>query len=69
MDNGYGIFRCLQVEVMENNEDGLVWEDDIASMPNCFAGYCQVFNEKTATSLKSSANVTYPVHKGLVKFL
>lgn len=62
------VYRLKPDEVMERKEDGLVWEDISASMPTSFVRICQIFSGKTATSLRSSAIVTYSVHMVFMNF-
>lgn len=53
---------------MDRKEDLVVWEHESASIPNPFVLFCQIFSEKTATSLKSSAIVTSAVSVVFIYF-
>ena len=56
------LFHKKRSHVMRCSPPDVIWNDDDPTFPKSFVPFIQVFTDKTATSLSSSAFVAYPIH-------
>lgn len=59
---GKEIERKVRERVMRSPKSEVLWNARENEMPKSFSGLIQIYSDKTATSLKCSALVAYPVH-------
>ena len=55
-------FSQKHSHVMRCSPPDVIWNDEDRTFPKSFVPFIQVFTDKTATSLSSSASVAYPIH-------
>ena len=65
-DYFHDMYKAVRQRVMSSSDRTLVWNDNDASFPESFVGFLQLFSDKTASSLTSSAFVAYPLHAVLL---
>lgn len=54
--------------ILRYNPQEVFWSTDNDIFPKVFVAFVQMFSHKTASSLKNSALVVYPVHAVLLNF-
>lgn len=54
-----------KVKVMSSVQENVTWNENNKNREKFFVGFLQLFPDKTATTLESSALVVYPAHAAL----
>lgn len=57
------------IEVMCSDSNYVMWNEYQKGRKKAFVGYIQIRTDKTATKLKTSGLIVYPVHGVLLKIL
>ena len=56
------VYNSIRQRVFSSRNEKVVWKDTDRALPRSFVGFLQVFSDKTASTLSSSAFVAYPIH-------
>ena len=65
-DHFHDVYNSVRRRVFSTADAKVIWNEDSPSTPRSFVGYLQLFSDKTATTLTSSAFVAYPLHAVLL---
>lgn len=65
-DHIHDIYRDIRQRIMSSGDDHVFWNDTDNGLPISFVGVVQIFSDKTANTLKSSAMVAYSIHNVLL---
>ena len=55
-------YACIRRRVIASPDETVVWNDNSPSHPRSFVAFCQLFSDKTVSSLGVSAFTAYPIH-------
>lgn len=62
------VYKSVKLRVQRTTDFDVTWNEDFGNDESSFVGMLQLYSDKTATTLKASATVAYPVHLVLLNF-
>lgn len=62
----HDVYKSVRHRVFSSSDSTVIWNENNPSRARSFVGFLQLFSDKTATTLTTSAFVAYPLHEVLL---